>query len=276
MEINDLFKQSHADTGERKIILPVIENLYAKPLVYALKHNLLAHNFLLREFNAELCTEKLVQGESELALIPSIGYSRGKGSWKIIPDIAVSCTGPAGIPALFFNRDLRKIRKIAFNEDSLTCVALLKIILSERYELEPEYISLSAGLDQMLKEADAALVCKDEGLAYMKDYPAYIDLGEEWHDMTGLPFVFAFWAGHELSLTSAEVEIIKESCRLGKNKIDDICREQKAERSACKSYLSEHITSTFDKMEREGLKEFYRYAFYYGLIEHIPELHFFE
>ena len=46
----------------------------------------------------------------------------------------------------------------------------------------------------MLAAADAALVIGDPAL-YFGGETGRLDLGEEWAARTGLPFVFAFWAG---------------------------------------------------------------------------------
>ena len=46
----------------------------------------------------------------------------------------------------------------------------------------------------MLEAADAALVIGDPALYLDTDVPR-LDLGEEWQRRTGLPFVYAFWAG---------------------------------------------------------------------------------
>ena len=46
----------------------------------------------------------------------------------------------------------------------------------------------------MLAVADAALGIGDPALEHEGDV-ASLDLGEEWTRLTGLPFVYAFWAG---------------------------------------------------------------------------------
>lgn len=74
-------------------------------------------------------------------------------------------------------------------------MALLKILLLEKFEIEPEFVVMPPNLDEMLKRADAALVIGDRALQYQTERPNHLDLGEEWTDMTGLPFVYAFGPG---------------------------------------------------------------------------------
>ena len=56
---------------------------------------------------------------------------------------------------------------------------------------------MAPDLDAMLGQADAALIIGD--VALFLDHEAAgvtkIDLGQEWTELTGLPFVYACWTG---------------------------------------------------------------------------------
>lgn len=287
MEINNLFG-STADKApnQNESIQSTVRNvsysntLNAKPLIYGLEKGLVQHDFNLQMDAPSACAERLLQGEVEMALIPSIEYAKSKGSWKIVPDVCIASNGAVKNVALYFNRDIRNMRRVAVDSKARTSVVLLKILLQEKYELEPEFISMEANLKEMLKQADAALIVGDEALDEQIRSPYYLDLGEEWTDLTGLPFVYSFWAGHEMSITDKEVRAMKQSYEAGKQNLDSICKEYAVGHSQdwefYKDYLTNHIQYTFGTEEKEGLTEFFHYAFYFGLIEHIPDLHFYE
>ena len=97
--------------------------------------------------------------------------------------------------------------------------------------------------------------------------------------MTGLPFVFAFWAGLGSGIEEQDIASIRESYRLGAQNINQICeafaKDQPYNAQFYADYLNQNISFRFSDEEQEGLMEFYRYAFYYGLIEFIPELNFY-
>ena len=65
----------------------------------------------------------------------------------------------------------------------------------------------------MIGECDAALVIGDNAL--FTDEQALglekVDLGEEWIGMTGLPFVYAFWAGRSGIVGPADVAALQEA-----------------------------------------------------------------
>lgn len=282
MDISQLFSgatspQIQIDTSTRQVSLD--SYLQTKPLVYGLEKNLVKHNFILQKDAPSVCAQRLQQGEVELGLIPSIEYANGKGAWKVVPGLCIASRGAAKSVALFFSNDLSKIRTIALDISSRSSVALLKILMQEKYEIDPDYLVMPPELNEMLQRADAALIIGDRALNYQKQNSHYLDLGEEWFDMTGLPFVYAFWAGHELALKAADVLAIQESYRLGAENIEEISRAFAAVQSNgwefYRDYLTKNISYRFGEQEKEGLSEFYRYAFYFGLIDHIPDLHFF-
>jgi len=287
MEINQLFGGGNApkkDEGDALSFsvryVAYFDDLSSRPLLYGLEKGLVPHDFTLRKETTLRCAEKLLQGELEIALVPSVEYAKSKGSWKIIPDVCIASQGAAQAPALFFNREMRTIARVAVDPLDPTAEMLLKIVLREKYELEPEVLPMSANLPEMLARADAALISGERALEWQEEFPAFIDLGEEWADLTGLPFVHAFWAGHELSLTETEVKAVRQSLAIGKENIDKICREfavsHARQEQVYKSFLGENRYFDFGPKEKEGLTEFFHYAFYLGFIEHIPDLHFFE
>ena len=65
---------------------------------------------------------------------------------QIVPDISISCVGPAESVKLFYKEGLESIRRVALDTSSLTSVLLGKIILRERYELLPDFISMGLSL----------------------------------------------------------------------------------------------------------------------------------
>ncbi len=283
MDINELFtlkSSKTVSTNQQKKKVSVVNYLNAKPLVYGLEENLINHNFILQKDVPSICAQNLKDGKTELAVIPSVEYAHGKGDWKIVPDICIASYTAVKSAGLFFNKGVKDIKTIAVDSGSTTSVALLKILMNEKYESSPQYIFMEPNLDEMLKKADAALIIGDKALHYQAGFSSHLDLGDEWFDLTGLPFVYFFWAGNKSSLTSDDVKIIKESHKTGHENLKNIAASyavnQKFDQRFYYDYLTKNMSYSFGVEEKEGLLEFYKYAFFLGLIEHIPELHFFE
>ena len=96
--------------------------------------------------------------------------------------------------------------------------------------------------------------------------------------MTGLPFVYAFWAGYQGSVSSSEIQKLIEAKQAGVRCLSDIAAEYAATHSHTtelyESYLRDHLQYPFGSHEQSGLQEFYRRAFRIGLIPAEPELLF--
>ena len=106
-----------------------------------------------------------------------------------------------------------------------------------------------------------------------------IDLGELWKQTTGLPFVYAFWAGRHGSLSPRDVEALQGARNLGLQHADDIARDYFAaapDRQAMGAqYLRDNIKYSLGDQERAGLELFYRYAVEAGVISRAAPLRFF-
>ena len=135
-------------------------------------------------------------------------------------------------------------------------------------------------IDKMLEKADAALIIADNALELYDDYPNRFDLAEEWYDMTGLPFVFAFIAGYQDVIEEHDTAIIKQSLAYGLSNLNEISSawgktHPKFGVNFYKKYLEENIGFNFGEEEKAGLNTFYDYAFLRNEIEYFPELKYY-
>lgn len=282
MDINKLFSntpsQEQAVHTEQKI-LSLVSYLNTKPLIYGLEKNLVKHDFQLQKDVPSVCAKRLLDGEVQLGIIPSIEYGRAKSGLKIVPDLCIASRNIVNSVELFFKKDLKDLSTVAVDTSSRTSIALLDIIFREKFEIAPEFIPMAPDLDTMLTKTDAALIIGDRALHYQVENTNKLDLATEWNDLTGLPFVFAFWAISSEGIDPSDVQALQDSYKLGAQHIDEICKDfavnQPYQWSFYADYLKKNISYTLGEEEQEGLMEFYRYAFYYSLIEYIPELKFY-
>jgi chorismate dehydratase len=96
-----------------------------------------------------------------------------------------------------------------------------------------------------------------------------IDLGDAWSTMTGLPFVWAFWAGRPDALAADQVGAIQAARDAGVADLDRVARQYFADpalQATGATYLRDNIKYHFGEQERAGLNTFYRYAAELGLV----------
>ena len=140
---------------------------------------------------------------------------------------------------------------------------LARLILREQFGATPLLLPPAAPqLDAMLGSADAALVIGDPALAINLETLPYewLDLGHQWHLLTGLPMVFAVWAGAAKWITPELEKAFSDSLAFGLSEMDRIVQEQSTERgfseAVIRQYLTKSIVFRLGPKDYEGMKTF--------------------
>lgn len=211
-----------------------------------------------------VCAERVGNGIADVGLVPVIEMD--SLGLTPVPGIGIASRGAVRSILLISRAPFRRVRTLAADMNSRTSVMLARIILSRSFGTEPEVTSMPADLDAMLARADAALVIGDAALAIHPEKIGlpYLDLGQAWFDMTGLPFVFAMWAGHKSQITPELAQILQDSYLCGLGALDRIIEEEAARRSMPREmvdhYLKNNIVFRHGEAERAGLELYLRYA----------------
>jgi len=252
-----------------KLRVGIVNFLNSKPLAWGFLKGHHADLFAPTYHPPAMVARMLGQGNLDVGLIPSIEVQR-LPQLRVLPDICVAARHEVRSVLLLSRCPPEEIRKVALDQNSRTSVALLRILLRERWNVDPEYLHERADPERMLAEADAALLIGDPALKVDRDRYLVHDLAGEWHALTGLPFVFAVWA------VRPEVELpelpfyFKSSLRYGLSSLDILVREAAAElgleSSEVREYLTENLSFFLRREEINGLEEFYRRAHNHGLI----------
>jgi chorismate dehydratase len=245
--------------------LGAVGYLNARPLVWGLERSL---RFLLRFDVPSTCASLLHDGAIDLGLIPSIEYLRG-GPYAIVPDLAIASRGPVASVLLFTSRPIGDVRSIAMDVSSRTSVALVRVLCAQLFKINPKIEAAGPDLPQMLGRCDAALIIGDNALFHPPNVEhrlpvEVIDLGKAWTDLTGLPFVYAFWAGRPGMLEPGDVEALQRARDAGVAVSDDVAcaylRDMPGRQAVGMRYLRENIKYHLGAEEQAGLELFYRYA----------------
>jgi chorismate dehydratase len=264
--------RSRGDDAATTVRLGAVSYLNVEPIIHGLDRD--PRFTLLREVPSRVA-ERLHAGEIDLGTIPSIEYAFG--DYAIVPGIAIGSRGPVRSVNLYHTLPVANLRRVALDTSSRTSVALLKVLLRERLGRDPEYVEMAPSLDRMLGAADGALLIGDPAL-YLEGSVAHLDLGLAWQQATGLPFVYAFWAGRRGAVDALGVAALQAALESGLRAVRQISEAYAGQGGGHartnETYLTEHIQFDLGAAEQEGLREFYRRAFALGLIPQVPELRF--
>ena len=199
------------------------------------------------------------------ALLSPIDYARNASEYLIVPGSAVSSQSGNESIVIVFRQGVKAVKTLAVQPVSASDIILAKILLAERYDIEPRIMPLAGSLDAMLERADAALLAGDAAIGSGLERLEALDLVEECIAATDLPYVHGFWCAREKALTDAERTVLGGlgSCADGAS--------PDAERPSPFDLFS----YDFPENVREGIREFLRYAYYHGILPDVPDLRFF-
>ncbi len=261
----------------RVIRLGAVSYLNTRPLVYGLERH---DRFALRFDVPARCAELLHADDVDLGLIPSIEYPGH--DYRIVPGVSIASDGPVASVALFRMVPSGDFRSIALVSRSRTSVALLRVLCARWFGIAPVFASMQPDLGAMIAKCDAALVIGD--IALFADYRALgvekIDLGEAWVGMTGLPFVYAFWAGRPGVVGSADTAALQRARDSGLDETAAIGRQafpgspEKAARADL--YLRQNVKYALGEPEAAGLRRFYELAAEIGILPSPGTLQFYQ
>jgi chorismate dehydratase len=260
-----------------RIRIGAVNYLNTKPLIYDLE-KLAPQAELLLDVPSRLA-DLLAADQLDVALIPVIEYFRA-GNYSIVPNIAIASRGPVLSVTLFSRVPWNGIRRIALDEGSRTSAALAQILLRNRHGVHPEVVPLPLSQSAEDADADAVLLIGDRAMrACLSGFAHAYDLGQEWHDWIGLPFVYAVWAVRPGAELGPVAEALAEAKRRGCARCGEIAQHEapqlRLDAGFCRRYLANIIHFDLGPREQAGLHHYYMLACELGLARRGVNLEFY-
>ena len=253
----------------------IVHYLNSRPLAWGFRRGRVGEGFEVRYLPPAAVADGLAAAELDVGLVPAIELQRIPGLRPLAAP-CVAATREVRSVLLISRCETSEIRRVALDENSRTSAVLVRILLSERYGLEPEYRQATADLGRMLERSDAALLIGDPALHVDRGRYRVLDLAAEWNRLTEHPFVFAVWAARAEVSAPELARPFRDSLALAEAQMDDLVREAAAETGLGVGELREYLTRCLSfhlgADELAGLREFHRRAHRHGLIEELRPL----
>ena len=254
-----------------------VPDFYCRPVLFGVQQSESPAAAGLFFESAGVNTERLLNDECDAALIGPIEYARNSSDFSLYPSIGVSSRGESRTSVLCVNRNIRSIASVAVGAVSSSDIVLAKIILSEKFEQDIVIVPVIGSVQRMLLKADAALLTGNALLTSQWEGPT-LDLVDEWTDMTGMPFVHLLCAARKEKYKKEIGSLLLSSQESGAASLPVIAAQQSKELpypvEAMERQLEGYVYG-FDDEAREALGEFFRYAFYLGILPDVPEIEVF-
>lgn len=247
-------------------VVCAVSYLNTSPLVWGFERTALGERIRLEYALPSACADRVREGTADIGILPVIEIARQGLDW--LPSTGIACRGAVRSILLISKVPMDRIRTVAGDLGSRTSVMLTRVLLAERFGCQPSVLPMRADLDEMLREADAALIIGDPALlldpiALRLDYEVW-DMGEEWWKHTGLPMVFALWSGAKGRIDARMDDLFIESCRYGLAHLDEVldieCPKRSIPRDLGHAYFTRHIVFELNERDLEGMHAYLKLA----------------
>lgn len=214
--------------------------------------------------------DQMQQDELDVGLIPVVEYFRA-GNYGYVPEIAIASNGPVLSVTLFSKVPWSQIRSVSLDVGSRTSAALTEVLLRQRYGVEADYVPFPIDEDAESVPTDAVLLIGDRAMsACLPTFRFAYDLGEEWMNWTGLPFVFALWAVRPNIDIDPYVDDFHQAKQRGFENVGMIslreAKRMKLDPGYCRRYLTNIIRYDLGPREIAGMNHFRQLATSLGLV----------
>jgi chorismate dehydratase len=239
----------------KKIKVGIVSYLNTRPLIYGLKLPPIAGEIELIEDTPSRLAELLVNDEIDLGLVPVAVIPQLK-EYFISSDYCIGTETEVASVCLFSEVPLNEITKVYLDYQSLSSVALLKWLMKEYWNIDPEIIQTTDDdYRRKICGTTAGLVIGDRAFEQRKVSTFIYDLASEWRSITGLPFVFAAWISNK-QLPESFIRKFNEANAIGLTHIDEIVLTQNFDLFDLKKYYTLHLSYLLDERKRKGMELF--------------------
>ena len=249
----------------RRVRVSAVSFLNARPITWGLERGLGEDHFQLEFDLPSRCAARLAAGDVDLALIPTAAYreieAQGDGiELRAVPGVGITSFGNVRTVLLVGEVPWEQMAAISLDGASRSSAALVRHLTRQR-GLSPRFAEVPHDdVERAAHDTTGALVIGDAGFAVADRYPHVYDLGAEWKRVTGLPFVFALWAGRPDAVDDAGIALLRESLRMGLAARGEIARAWAEAHggppSLYERYLTENIHYRLGSEELSGAGAF--------------------
>lgn len=277
------------EEAKKQLRMGRISYLNVLPIYHPLEAGILSCEYELVSGPPALLNEMMSAGQLQVSSCSCFEYARHPEKYYLVRDLSIGSRGPVMSVLLLSRKPVETLsgHEILISGESHTSVALLRLLMRDKYHLDVSY--RTGRITPVLggpNAPDAFLAIGDEALRLRNhpEYPYMLDLAEAWRGWTGLPFIFGLWvisrkACDEGLIMSDPGEILRRGRDWGMSHMDIIldltAHGCPLDRDELRRYYTEGLLFTLRADEIDGLSLFYARLADAGLINAVPALVFY-
>ena len=233
-----------------------VSYLNTRPLLLGIEQESFLKSIdLVKSYPANIAQD-LLSGKIDIGLVP-VAILPQLSDPHIVSNYVIGANGAVASVALFSEVPIDEIKSIYLDYQSRTSVQLLKILLSQFWKKEVEFISATEGYIAQISGTKAGVIIGDRTLENLSKYPYVYDLSLAWKQHTGLPFVFAAWVANQ-PIPAAFMAAFDTANGYGLAHLDEVIALIPAQEQVydLHKYYTENISYVYDEEMKQGLERF--------------------
>lgn len=176
----------------KKVSLCAVSYLNTKPFLYGLLRHPVHRQLEMETAIPSECARRLLAGEVDMGLVP-VAVLPQLPEYHLVSDYCIGTVGAVKTVCLYGEVPVEEMETIYLDHHSRTSAALTKLLLRDHWGVQPRLLPAEEGYIESIGGLRGGLVIGDRTIGLEQRFPYVYDLGQVWHDHTGLPFVFAAW-----------------------------------------------------------------------------------
>jgi chorismate dehydratase len=173
-----------------KIKISAVAYTNTKAFIYGIENSAVIEQIDLSLDIPSDCAAKVIDGTVDIGLIPVAAIPQVPNA-NIIADYCIGSVGAVNSVFIFSNVPANQIKTLKLDSHSRTSNNLARVLLKFHFKQEITYTTDPDAL------TDAIVLIGDRTFGKKGQYSYSYDMGEEWMNFTGLPFVYAAWVANK-------------------------------------------------------------------------------
>ncbi|KQS34532.1 menaquinone biosynthetic enzyme MqnA/MqnD family protein [Pedobacter sp. Leaf194] len=235
-----------------KIKISAVAYTNTKAFIYGLEHSDIRNKIDLSLDIPSDCAAKVISGEVDMGLMPVAAIAMVPNA-NIVADYCIGSDGAVNSVFIFSDVPVEEIRSLKLDSHSRTSNNLAKVLLKFYWKKEVDFTT------DPLAKTDAIVLIGDRTFGKKDDYAYAYDMGEEWKNFTGLPFMYAAWVANKDISPEFKAEF-NAAMKLGLAHRQDVLKALKpTENFDLEDYLYNKLQFEVTEERTKALKMFLAY-----------------
>jgi len=235
------------DKNSNPLKIAMVGYLNTVPLVYGLNNS--SQSYELHLDTPAKCYKWFTTDDIDVALLP-VGVLPLLENAQVVTDFCIGCKSYVRTVCLFSHSPKEEIKTIYLDNESRTSVLLIQVLVKEYWGGEVVFIDKDVrNMDVAdLQYGEALLMIGDKVFEIEDKFEYKYDLGKEWFEYSGNPFVFAVWVAKPY-VTAQQIVKLNEDLQYGAAHVEESLKSHPVQSKAfdLTEYFGENIDYNLDE-----------------------------